>query len=688
MGTAIAVQRGELLSIPAGGHVMLATFLFSLFLATSAATPSAGPRDPQWIATGPEGGNVRALAADPTDPRRVFLGTPDGMLYRSEDGGRHWRRTSPGFPWRGCSLDDIAVDREGTLYVGWWEVDGAGGGVARSEDGGDTFTMLKGLDPQAVRALAIAPSDPRRIAAGTPTGVWMTRDAGNTWAHVTETPELHDVESLAFDALDPRILYAGTRHLAWKTIDGGASWQPIHTGMITDSHVMTLNVSARRPDDLFATACTGVYHSLDGGGSWKRLGGIPDSSRRTRSFTRSTGNDDLLIAGTTEGLWISEDGGARWRHTTEASMVVNAVLLEPDGTLLLGTEEEGVLRSTDLGRTWLWSNAGFGERFVSDLLFDGPRVYAGILGARPHGGVFVAPGANGPWRRLGAGLEGRQVMALAPGGRDRVFAGTDDGLFVRAGNDDWTRVDGAPRGPVHDLATLPSGRVLAATTKGIWLGLDRGTRWVPANLDDAGEALAVAAWPANPHTVVAATTRGWFRSEDGGEVWTQVSPPLTATPHALVFLPGDQPVLLATSTQGLLRSLDRGAKWEVIGGGLPHSDLSGIAAQRDGRAVFVSDFVHGGIFVSRDAGTTWQRVSTDGLASDHVWTLALDPDRPDRLIASARSGGLASWALPPFAAATPAAPIDGRDRDRRGEPTLALPAVNTTLRGSNDDHRP
>jgi len=448
---------------------------------------------------------------------------------------------------------------------------------------------------------------------------------------------------------------------------------------------MTLNVSARRPDDLFATACTGIYHSLDGGTTWKRLGGIPDSSRRTRSFCRSADDDRLLVAGTTEGLWITEDSGGRWRRATEASLVVNAVVLEPDGTLLLGTEEEGVLRSGDRGRTWAWSNAGLGERFVSRVFFDGTRVYAGVLGARPRGGAFVAPAAGGTWTRLGAGLEGRQVTAFADGGRDRIFAGTDAGLYVRAGSDDWTPVADAPRAPVHDLVTLPSGRVLAATAKGVWVGVDRGTHWSPADLGDSGEAFAIAAWPANPHTLVAATAAGFFRSENSGEVWTRVASPLAATVHAMLFLPAEPPVLLATSTAGLLRSRDRGATWEVLGGGLPKSDLSGLAAQRDGHTLFVSDFVHGGVFESTDAGATWQRMPTEGLVSDHVWMLAIDPARPDRLFASARSGGLASLALTPFAAAV-MPPVNGRDRPN--ESSLVLPASTTPLRGAGSDHQP
>src|SRR5687767_1027330 len=123
-------------------------------------------RAQSWVAVGPPGGDVRSLAADPRDARRIYLGTSDGTLYRSDDGGRRWQRLSPGFPLRGVSLDDIVVTPSGVVLVGYWEVHGNGGGVARSVDGGRTFTQLEGVRGQAVRALALAPSNPDLIVAG------------------------------------------------------------------------------------------------------------------------------------------------------------------------------------------------------------------------------------------------------------------------------------------------------------------------------------------------------------------------------------------------------------------------------------------------------------------------------------------------------------------------------------------
>jgi len=624
-------------------HAAVATALAALAWPALAAAQT-------WIPVGPPGGDVRALAADPRDPRRIYLGTSDGLLYRSEDSGTHWRRLSPGFPLRGQSLDQIAVDPRGVVLVGYWEVRASGGGVARSIDGGNTFTILKGIQGESVRALAVSPASPQIVAAGTLSGVFRSLDGGQSWARITAEgdPDLRNFESVAFGFHDPNVMYAGTWHLGWKTVDGGQTWLPMHAGMIDDSDVMTLTVDRWRPHVVYATACTGIYRSDDDAARWTKIKGIPNSSRRTRSFAQSPDDQERLFAGTTEGLWSSEDGAATWHLITQNNLIVNSVLALPGGIVLLGTEGAGVVRSTDGGRTWLAANDGFSERFVSKVAFDrsGRRVLAGIWGDRRHGGVFAAPSARGPWSRLGTGLEGREVLSLALLGR-QPLAGTDDGIFLSdPDSGDWTRlatvvggVDMHPR--VTDLLALPPRIVMAATSKGLLRSGDGGRTWTRPALGPTEEVSALAVSPDDINLVVAASPLGFFRSTDGGLGWQQVSAGFgDFMTHALAFMPSDDRVLLATTGQGLFRSDDQGATWARCTGGIPYSDITGLAIHPDGRTIYASDFTWGGIFRSVDGGKTWERMPTDGLASDRVWTLGLDPAAPERLLVASPTGGL------------------------------------------------
>jgi photosystem II stability/assembly factor-like uncharacterized protein len=626
-------------------------------------TPLA--RAQEWIPVGPPGGDVRSLAVDPLDPQRIYLGTAEGVLYRSDVGGLRWQRLNPGFPRRGQSLDKIVVSPAGRLLVGFWDVRGHGGGVAVSTDRGRTFTIAAGLEGESVRALALAPSDPRQAVAGTSSGVFASRDGGLSWRRISPEghPELRNLESVTVDPRDPRVVYVGTWHLPWKTSDGGGTWTSRHGGMIDDSDVFTLTLDRRDPERVFATACSGVYRSTDGAFHWTRLRGIPTTSRRTRAFAQDRSSPDSFYAGTTEGLWVTEDDAESWRLATARNVVVNALASLPDGTLLLGAEGAGVLRSRDRGRTWTSSNTGFSERFVSRIVFDsfGRRVLVGVWGDRQHGGVLAAPRARGPWTRLGVGLEGREILSLAA--TDTVvLAGTDEGLFsLSQAETVWKRLPLLPPGPeadpgIADIATLRGGVLLAATPRGLLRSRDAGRSWQRTLTESLGSPSALAESPDDPRAILLATRLGFWMSGDIGTTWQPIAGPKSARVHAVAILRGEPRVILAASNEGLYQSADLGRSWTLGGWGLPRSDMTGLAVHPDGRTVYVSDFKWGGVYRSGDRGQTWTRLTDSGLASDRVWTMGLDPASPTELLAASLAGGLHLFTRGPLPPTSPPAP--------------------------------
>jgi photosystem II stability/assembly factor-like uncharacterized protein len=484
--------------------------------------------------------------------------------------------------------------------------------------------------------------------------VFASKDGGLTWFRISPAghEELQNVESVAVDPRDPRVIYAGTWHLPWKTSDGGATWTPLHDGMIEDSDVFTLTLDRRDPQRVFATACTGIYRSADGAEHWARVRGIPASSRRTRAFAQDQQKPEIFFAGTTEGLWVSDDDTLSWRVVTPRNIVVNAIAALPDGTLLLGSEGAGVLRSRDRGKSWTTSNSGFSERFVSRIVFDASRqrVLVGVWGDRQHGGVLAAPTPRGPWTRLGAGLEGREIVSLAVSDAT-VLAGTDEGLFA-LDQAVWRRLplvreaqEAHPR--IADVAVLPDGVLLAATSKGALRSADAGASWQRTLIDFEGPVSALAVTPERPGAVLAATAVGLWGSSDGGASWRQVSPgPPDAQIQVLAIAPGDPRVIFAATNNGLYRSADGGRGWTRGGWGLPHSDMTGLAVHPDGRTVYVSDFRWGGVYRTEDGGQTWTKLSDSGLASDRVWTVGLDPSAPDDLLAASLAGGLHLFVVP------------------------------------------
>jgi photosystem II stability/assembly factor-like uncharacterized protein len=630
----------------------MAPFLLALLLLAAGLPASAT----EWVPIGPPGGDARSLAFDPKRPEIVYAGTSDGVLYRSDDGGESWQRLSPGFPRRGCSLDEIIVDDQGRLLVAYWEVAGAGGGVARSEDGGHTFTLLPGITGESVRALAVSPGRPDVIVAGALSGVFRSLDAGASWQRITplDHADLRNFESVAIDPSDAGVIYAGTWHLPWKTIDGGRAWRPMKAGMIDDSDVFTLTVDRRQPATIYGTACSGIYRSADGGDHWAKIRGIPSSSRRTRAFVQHPAHPEVFFAGTTEGLWRSDDDTRTWRLVTDKDLVVNTISVLPDGRILAGCDGAGILRSADRGETWAAANEGFSERFISQVVFDAAseRVLAAVREDRRYGGVFAAASAGGRWMRLAAGLEGREVFALARVD-GALLAGTDDGVFRLAASSEsssaspaaeptWQRIaiifrglDLHPR--VADIAVRAPSTVFAATSAGLLRSPDGGRTWerVDTGIEGTSDAVTAAAHG----TVYAANSVSLFRSGDGVSFERVSSVPAPVHRLVLVADPTSERLLVAT-TEGLFEASGGGKLWRLYSRGLPNSDIAALDIAAGGRTLVASDFRDGGLYRSDDAGATWRPLPVNGLRSPRLWTIALDPRDPDRLLGAAVTGGL------------------------------------------------
>src|ERR1700694_5119821 len=328
---------------------------------------------------GPPGGDVHSLCVYPAQPERLFLGTADGHIFGSEDAGDHWTRLGRASARQDAVIAAIVVDPRdaNVLFASTWMQDPrAGGGVFRSGDGGRTWRIV-GLEGQAVRALAIAPSNADVLVAGTLDGVYRSRDAGKSWERISPEhhEELRNLDSLAVDPLDPQMIYAGTFHLPWKTTDGGRTWRPIHEGMIDDSDVMSLLIDDENSRRIYASACSGIYSSDDSAAQWRKIQGIPYTARRTYAITQDPNQPDNVYAATSEGLWKTADGGMTWRRTTPDSWVINTVVVAEGhpGRVLIGTEERGVLASDDGGEHFQDANAGFDHRQILALGLDAQR---------------------------------------------------------------------------------------------------------------------------------------------------------------------------------------------------------------------------------------------------------------------------------------------------------------------------
>jgi photosystem II stability/assembly factor-like uncharacterized protein len=616
-----------------------------VLLAIAVVVPSAS-HAAQWSSLGPEGGDVRSLAYDPSNPDHIILGTSTGVLFVSNDAGHSWTRFAHLGPNDDYVLDHVVFDPQNPkkLYVSAWSFQNQqAGDVFRSHDGGKNWEPVPGMHGKSVRALAISASDSKVLVAGTLEGVYRTKDGGNNWDRISPAnhADIKNVESIAVDPSNPDVVYAGTWHLAWKTPDGGATWQHINKGMIDDSDVFSIIVDKSNPSIVFASACSGIYKSESSGELFKKIQGIPFSARRTRVLKQDPTNASIVYAGTTEGLWKSSDLGKTWKHVTNSDVVVNDVLVDPRNSqhVLLATDRMGILSSADGTQTFSASNQGFSHRYIAAIEADhsDPKtIYVGLINDQELGGVFMSRDGGAHWQQRSTGLGARDVFTLKQASTGTLVAGTNRGMFLLEKNGaTWRpsntvvsetsatkviKVKGKTKrvashstkrselnARVNDVE-IASNRWLAATSAGLYTSSDQGKLWTGGPVMGKQDFVAVRA---DREMIVAATRSTVLVSTDGGTEWKQA--PLTSfvsSVYGLAITP-DANIFVA-SREGIFHSADAGKTWEHVVNGVPGKDIGSVTYDSERKRLFATSIVSSVIFQSDDNGRSWQRHSDAG----------------------------------------------------------------------------
>ena len=578
-----------------------------------------------WLPFGPYGGDARSFGVDPKDSRHLYLGTANGWIYDSQDGGSSWKRLARVGNRDDLVVDHIQVDRSDAkhLLVGVWVLGHNGGGLFESRNEGRSWTEVSDLKGQSVRSLASSRSDPKIYVAGTLEAVYRTTDGGDHWKVISPegSQEIHEIESVAIDPHDPSIIYAGTWHLPWKTSDGGEHWNNIKEGVIDDSDVFSIIVDPKDPNTVYASACSGIYKSENGGDKFQKVQGIPSTARRTRVLMQSPTELDTVFAGTTEGLFRTTDAGKGWTRTTGPEVIVNDVFVDPSDPkhVLVATDRGGVLASEDGGTSFEPSNTGFTVRQVSSYVADAQSpstVYISVLNDKKWGGVFESKDGSLSWTQQSAGLEGRDVFSLGQASDGTLIAGTGHGIY-RMKDSVWVRAEDvdlsasahveekkvpakpaapAPKPKKRSLKSTPGSHTAKKVSRPA--SVSRAVVVPPKQSFDGGSFAIVTAGDMS----YAATSQGLLVSGNAGQSWKLVSG-LEPVPYQYVACEG--PLLAVATLRSLLRSTDAGGTWTTVT--LPEG-LTQITAMTvdDANGIWVGG--REGVWFSKDAGASWTTI--------------------------------------------------------------------------------
>ncbi|MEZ5308913.1 MAG: hypothetical protein R2684_17340 [Pyrinomonadaceae bacterium] len=662
-------------------------FLFVvLFIVGLSAQSFSASTFSRWRVLGPTGGDVRKIVVDPKNQDHLFVSTLDGQVYASYDAGENWKLLA-NFRKPQLVLDNLIVDpRDSNLIYTAGHRHKVPGGFFKTSDGGKTWRESPELKNQAIQALYQAQQDPNLLLAGTVTGIWMSRDSGDTWTELDSETTPEKLDSLAIDPEDLNTFYAGTWWRAYKSTDAGKSWKLIKDGMIDDSDVFAIDIDPADPDKIIAGACSGIYLSLNKGEQWKKVQGIPSQSRRTRDIIHNPGKEGYVYAGTTEGLWMSTDSGSTWRLTTSKTVEINSIAVNKDNPnkVFLGTNNFGVMVSEDGGRSFKVSNGNFTSRFAYNIVGDlekPNRIYATTVNTATGGGfVFVSNDFGVTWNEAVTNIDTDRTIVYSllqdKAAPNNLYLATSAGVFKSANRGvSWTKPTGPaskrvkkgrrwitvkPKLAAGMVATISEAvmvlsptndgknGLIAGTTKGLYRTYDMDGGWKKINLG-AGitpTITSIYVAPEMPQIIwVGTATSGLIMSNDGGETWTKTGLSAGVPISSIASDPTKPENLFVGTTQTFYLSRDLGKTWVRRGGNLPIGNYTSILIDPGKPSeMYISSSLDrdGGVFFSEDNGWSWSRIDLDqyNLPSRRVWSLTFSPGNPDQILAASHSAGI------------------------------------------------
>lgn len=575
---------------------------------------------------------ISAVRVHPQDANLLYVaaqgdrwqGSSERGIYRSKDGGATWELVLKGQnPTSGAS--DLSMDPTNPriLYAAFWDHQrqpwyvrsgGAGSGIWKSTDGGDSWTRLTNGLPSLMGkvGVAVSPANPDRVFAIVEAengGLYRSDDAGRSWRRLSgdrliQTRSWYYMKVFA----DPK-----NENVVWvlnapvlRSIDGGATFQPV-SATHGDNHALWIDPDA--PERMINGNDGGASVTLDGGKSWSSQDNQPtsqfyhvtvDGQFPYRLYSGQQDNSSVSIASRTDGGSI---GIRDWEPSAGCESANIGV--GKSGRYVYGGCYQGLINELDtqtgltrsimvypaMNLTERTDSTRYRFNWTAPILVsqhDERTIYYGgnrLFRTTDRGTTWaeISPDltkndrarqgwGGGPITNEGAGGEVYATIVViteSPHDRNVVYVGTDDGLIQRTtdGGASWTNITPAAAGDglVNEIEVSPH---------------DANTIYIAFRKDRVGDP--------TPHI---------FRSTDAGRSWTRLVDGLRAGEPVRVVRedPVRRGLLYAGTETGAYFSMDNGARWQAFTRvpKVPVTDLDAttgdLVAATEGRGFWILD---------------------------------------------------------------------------------------------------
>ncbi len=525
-----------------------------------------------------------------------------------------------------------------------------------------------------LNALAVAPSNPRVLYAGTRTGrIYRSTSSGASWRDVTGGfPLNRPVDDIEVDPRNPARAYAVVCDPEyydkpavgglWATVDGGQSWDLVES--LGQCQVNDIAIDPRNPSKILAGTVFGFYESTNGGTTWRQRGGNPRLGNVTTvKFDPQTAGAVYAID-YDDGFLRSTNGGSTWTVRNNGlidQQRLNGLSISVAGPKTLFVHFSSfhwgpIYRSLDGGLTWSSASRGLppgppgGSLYVTDIAAAAApqRFYAST-----YSGLFVSVNQGRTWQAAASPL--RQPRRLAvPGGGEVMYAADAEGLLKSVDRGlTWVEIN-------RGLSPLWTDSMIVAPSSEDVLYLSSARHSVDGGVTwsrNGGGIQVLAVHPQRPRVALGATLGSVWRTLDAGATWLKISSLGCLVPQTLVIDPETPTNVYLTSDAPIecggappcasLRSSDGGVTWSCMQDLPQRIGTLKIAPSQPSTLYAIGGYPVQQLLKTVNGGISWQVVKD--LGSAFLFGISVSPDDPDRLYAtldrvtSTSSDGGATW---------------------------------------------
>lgn len=429
--------------------------------------PAALPVSPmRFEYAGPQNaGRISAAAAISTKPGVYFAGAASGGVWKTTDGGGTWKPTFDDQTSQAIGALAIAPSNPAIVWAGTGEawavrdMDMMGDGIYKSTDGGESWTNMGLRETGRIGTIIVDPRDENIVMAcalGRTTGpqpergVYRTEDGGKTWKRVLFVNEDTGCSGLQQSKQDPNVVIAGTWEVYMQT------------------HVFESGGKG-----------SGIYISRNGGRSFSRIGhpGLPKSPYGKTDVAIAPSNGNIMYALIQTGadgvkglkseaqgsVWRSDDAGHTWRNVSWDRRLIGRagyyirIRVSPDDPDHLLVANSTLWRSRDGGKTWVSGGGGCGD--CHDIWWDTDPDFAGHYIVTGDGGMGIFGSPRNPTGNTNVSLPIGQMYRVTVDQRSPywVYSSRQDNGSMRIASDRPIVPENVPAyAPARLLASVPA----------------------------------------------------------------------------------------------------------------------------------------------------------------------------------------------------------------------------------------